>query len=142
MFVPCTANVVPRWLRSMYKLIELGRAVLSTSTTNLELWLKTLITISPGQECTHLGQRLEQHIATSLLDLLSSGEVWVGCGNGLYIDLIITFGGQPLADEQLRQLSECILVAPVRTLECSAICLTDRTLSGMGAAEAATLVTE
>jgi hypothetical protein len=126
----------------MYKSVELGRAVLSTSTTNLELWLKTLITVSPEQECTNLGQQLEQHTATSLLDRLSSGEVWVGCGNGLHIELMITFGGQPLADEQLRQLSECILVAPVRTLESSAICLTDRTLLGMGAAEAATLVTE
>ncbi|KAF2625536.1 hypothetical protein BU25DRAFT_473600 [Macroventuria anomochaeta] len=93
----------------MHKSTELGRAVLSTSTANLELWLRTLITVSPQQHCTNL----EQHDATSLLSLLSSGEVWVGRGNGLYIDLDITFKGQPLADEQLRQLSEAILDAPV-----------------------------
>ncbi|KAJ4987220.1 hypothetical protein SVAN01_07231 [Stagonosporopsis vannaccii] len=89
--------------------IELGRAVLSTPAANLELWLRTLITISPQQQCTDL----EQHNAASLLGILSSGKVWVGRGNGLYIDLDITFKHQPVADEQLRRLSEDILVAPV-----------------------------
>lgn len=94
----------------MHKSIELGRAVLSTSFTNLELWLKTLIRISPQQECINF----EQHNAISLSSLLSSGEVWVGRGNGLYIDLDLTFKGQPIADEQLQHLSKALLGAPVR----------------------------
>ncbi|KAF9693895.1 hypothetical protein EKO04_008392 [Ascochyta lentis] len=93
----------------MHKSIELGRAVLSTSTTNHELWLKTLITISPQQQCTNI----EQYDTASLLDYLSSGEAWVGRGNGLYIKFDFTFRGEPLADEQIRQLSKVILDAPV-----------------------------
>jgi|SRR5690242_5950090 len=99
----------------MRKSIELGRAVLSTPAVNLELWLKTLITISPQQHCTDL----EQHNAASLLDTLSSGKVWVGRGNGLYIELEITFRHRPVADEQLRQLSEGILAAPVSVCKAS-----------------------
>jgi hypothetical protein len=93
----------------MHKSIELGRAVLSTSTPNLELWLKTLITVSSQQGHTDF----ELHTATSLLEILSSGEAWVGRGNGLYIDLVLTYRGQPLANEQLQCLSDAILGAPV-----------------------------
>ncbi|KAF3044820.1 hypothetical protein E8E12_010920 [Didymella heteroderae] len=92
----------------MRKSIELGRAVLSTSTANFELWLRTLITISPQQKYTNL----EQLDASSTLSLLSSGDVWVGRGHGLYIDLDITLRGQHLAGEQLQQLSEAVLEAP------------------------------
>lgn len=99
----------------MRKSIELGRAVLSTPAVNLELWLKTLITISPQQHCTDL----EQHNAASLLDTLSSGKVWVGRGNGLYIELEITSRHRPVANEQLRRLSECILAAPVSACKAS-----------------------
>ncbi|KZM19220.1 hypothetical protein ST47_g9590 [Ascochyta rabiei] len=98
----------------MHKSIELGRAVLSTSTINFELWLKTSIKISPQQPCTNF----EQHNAISLLNLLSSGEAWVGRGNGLYIDLDLTLRGQPLADEQVQQLSQAILDAPVWSQLC------------------------
>lgn len=97
----------------MPKSVELGRAVLSASTANVELWLRTLITISPQQDSTNL----EQRDATSILDLLSSGEVWVGRGKGLHMDLDLTLRGQPLADEQLQQLSEAMLEAPVSTLD-------------------------
>jgi len=97
----------------MRKSIELGRAVLSTTTANFELWLTTLITISPQQQCTNL----EQRDAASILSLLSSGDVWVGRGQGLHIDLDITLRGQPLAEEQLQQLSEALLEAPVSTLD-------------------------
>ncbi|KAF3052471.1 hypothetical protein E8E11_010310 [Didymella keratinophila] len=93
----------------MRKSIELGRAVLSTTTANSELWLTTLITISPQQQCTNL----EQRDAASILSHLSSGDVWVGRGQGLYIDLDITLKGQPLAEDQLQQLSEALLEAPV-----------------------------
>ncbi|KAH6639483.1 hypothetical protein C7974DRAFT_132447 [Boeremia exigua] len=93
----------------MHRSIELGRAVFSIAATDLELWLRTLITISPQQQCTDLGQ----HDEASLLDILTSGKVWVCRGNSLYIDMEVTFKGQPVAEDQLRQLSEAILVAPV-----------------------------
>lgn len=95
------------------KQIELGRAVLATSTTDLDLWCKTLITISSQQQDINL----ERHSEASLLGLLSSNEVWVGRGNGLHIDLDITFDRQPIADVQLRQLSDAILDAPASTLQ-------------------------
>lgn len=99
----------------MHRSIELGRAVLSIPAASLELWLRTLITISPQQQCTDL----KQYDTASLLDILSSGKVWVGRGNGLYIDLEVGFKHRPVADEQLRQLSEAILSAPVRICELS-----------------------
>jgi hypothetical protein len=114
----------------MRKSVELGRAVLSTSTANLELWLRTLITISPQQQCTNL----EQRDAASILSLLSSGDVWVGRGNGLYMDLDITLRGKPLADEQLQQLSEAMLEAPVSMVDAYRVSVTYKVHTGMGAA--------
>ncbi|KAF3007834.1 hypothetical protein E8E13_010694 [Curvularia kusanoi] len=93
----------------MHASIELGRAVIATSAADLELWCKTLITISPQQQCTNF----EQHSAVSLLELISSDKVWVGRGNGLHVDLNITFNGQPVGDAMLRRLSDSILGAPV-----------------------------
>lgn len=111
------------------KQIELGRAVLATSTTDLELWCKTLITISSQQQDINL----ERHSEASLLGLLSSNEVWVGRGNGLYIDLDITFDRQPIADVQLRQLSDAILDAPASTSQ-QPISVTAKTVhTGMAA---------
>lgn len=111
----------------MRRSIELGRAVLSTSTANLELWLKTLITISPKQQYTEL----EQRDANSILSLLSSGDVWVGRGNGLYMDLDITLRGQPLAYEQLQQLYEAMLEAPVSTLNACTLFVAHQVFTGM-----------
>lgn len=96
----------------MCKTVELGRAVLSTSAANLELWLKTLIAISPQQQRANL----EQYNAATLLNVLFSDEVWIARGNGLYIDLDVTFKGRPVADEQLRRLTQAILDAPVSQL--------------------------
>ncbi|KAJ8116280.1 hypothetical protein OPT61_g2257 [Boeremia exigua] len=93
----------------MSRSIELGRAVLSTASANLELWLRTLITISPQQQCTDLAQ----HTGYTLLQYLSSGKLWVSLRNELYIGLEISFKGQPIADGQLRQLRDSILNAPV-----------------------------
>ena len=120
----------------MHRSIELGRAVLSTPTTNLELWLKTLITISPQQERTNF----QQYNVTSLLDLFSSGEAWVGRGNGMHIDLDLTFRGQPIADELLRQLSEALIAGPASTLAALTVCITDKTTSGMETAELAAII--
>lgn len=115
----------------MHRSIELGRAVLSTSSANLELWLRTLITITPQQQCTNV----EQRDATSMLGLLSSGEVWVGRGDGLYIDLDLTSRGRPLADEQLQQLSGAILEAPVSTDNASKLSVAYKVITGLGTAE-------
>lgn len=130
------ASVVPPRLKSMHKSIELGRAVLSTSTSDLELWLKTLITISPQQECTNF----DQHNVGSLLELLSSGEVWVGRGNGLYIELELTLRGQPPANEQLRQLSEVILGATVSASGFIPTLTADSILTGLGSIEIVAIV--
>jgi hypothetical protein len=105
--------------------------VLSTSTANLELWLRTLITISPQQQCINL----EQRDAASILSLLSSNEVWVGRGAGLYIDLDLTLRGQPLADEQLQQLSEALLEAPVSALYTPRLPVAYKLTTGLGTAE-------
>ncbi|KAF2127246.1 hypothetical protein P153DRAFT_387792 [Dothidotthia symphoricarpi CBS 119687] len=93
----------------MPRTIELGRAVLSSPATNLELWLTTLITISPQQDSTNI----DQFSSASLLVLLSSGDVWVGRGNGLHIDLHLTLRGEPLAHRQLQELANNIVKAPV-----------------------------
>lgn len=97
----------------MHASIELGRAVIATSAADLELWCKTLITISPQQQCT----KFEQHSAASLLELISSDKVWVGRGNGLHVDIDITFNGRPVGDAILRRLSDTILSAPVSLVE-------------------------
>ncbi len=93
----------------MEKSIELGRAVLSTAAVNLELWLRTLITISPQQQCTDFGRQ----DPNSLLEYLANGGVWVGRGSELYIELQISSERRPVSYEQLEQLSEAILIAPV-----------------------------
>lgn len=92
----------------MSRTIELGRAVLSSPTTSHELWLTTLITISPQQNSTNI----EQYNPPFLLDLLSSGSVWVGRGNGLHIDLNLTLRGEPLGDRHLQELANRIVEAP------------------------------
>ncbi|CAO2658622.1 Nn.00g063450.m01.CDS01 [Neocucurbitaria sp. VM-36] len=76
---------------------------------HLELWLTTLITISPQQEDIDL----QQLKPSQLLDLLSSGNVWVCRGSGSHIELLITVREEPLAHKQLQDLVESILQAPV-----------------------------
>lgn len=115
----------------MRKSIELGRAVLSTSTANFELWLRTLITISPPQQRTNL----EELDLLAALRLLSSGNVWLGRGNGLHMDLDITFRGQPLAGQQLQQLSGAIVEAPVSFFDACSLSVTYKVSIGLGTVE-------
>lgn len=96
----------------MSRSIELGRAVLCSPAANLELWLTTLITISPQQDDTNL----QDFKPAQLLELLASGNVWVRRGHGMHIDLLPTLREEPLPHRQLQDLIEGILRAPVSVL--------------------------
>jgi hypothetical protein len=93
----------------MSRVVELGRAVLASSTQNLELWLTTLITISPSQHSINL----QQLSASSILQLLSSGDVWIGRGHGMCIELDLSLRGEQLPHQQFHDLINSILEAPV-----------------------------
>jgi hypothetical protein len=96
--------------------IELGRAVIAMQSTNIELWLTTLITLSPDannpsvQEITVDLQTLEND---ALLDYLSSGSVWVKRGNNMHMSFDCSKLGKPLDSHHLRQLGEGIVSAQV-----------------------------
>ena len=93
----------------MPRTVEVGRAVLSSPATDLELWLTTLITVSFPQEATNM-----HHLRpTQFLEYLASGNVWVGRGVGFHMDLSLTLRGEPLPSEQTIPLTESILLAPV-----------------------------
>jgi len=89
--------------------IELGRAVLASQTTNLELWLTTLITFSPQQD----GVNLQQLGSNAFIEYISSGDVWVDRACGMLINFDINLKGEPLQSGQLRQLGNSIVNAPV-----------------------------
>lgn len=93
----------------MSRLAELGRAVLCSPAQNLELWLTTLITVSPQQGDIDL----QQLKPSQLLDFLSSGDVWVCRGSDMHLELLITLREEPLPHRQLQDLVENILQAPV-----------------------------
>lgn len=93
----------------MSRTFEVGRAVLSTSGTNIELWLTTLITISPQQNTIDM-QRLR---SSDFLDYTSSGKVWVYCDHGMHVDLAISMQEYPLTHSTQCELTESILRAPV-----------------------------
>ncbi|KAK1908729.1 hypothetical protein P3342_009580 [Pyrenophora teres f. teres] len=93
----------------MSRSIELGRAVLGSPTSNHELWLTTLITISPEQCATYL----QQLKAGQCLEILASGGLWVRRGHGMHIDLKITVGEEALPPRKLQELAEAIYQAPV-----------------------------
>lgn len=93
----------------MARTIEVGRAVLASSTQRLELWLTTLITISPLQHSIDL----QQLSSSSLLSLLSSGDIWVGRGHGMHVELQLTMRGEQLSRRQFQELTNNILEAPV-----------------------------
>ena len=87
----------------------MGRAVLSAPTTNHELWLTTLITISPEQDATYLA-RLKP---AQFLRALSSGAFWVGRGHDMHMDLKLTLQDEVLPLKQLQDLTDAIIRAPV-----------------------------
>jgi len=96
----------------MSRLIELGRAVLSSPATDHQLWLTTFITISPKRDATYL----QQLTSVEYLDALTSGAVWVSRGHGMYIDMTLSLRDQLLPNKQLQDLANAVLNAPVSVL--------------------------
>jgi hypothetical protein len=93
----------------MTRSIELGRAVLCSPTSNLELWLTTLITLS----LTPDENNMQQLKPARLLDHLASGHVWVGRGHGMHMKLALTLSEEPLDRNHLQDLTDAIVRAPV-----------------------------
>jgi hypothetical protein len=85
-------------------------------STNIELWLTTLITLSPdannpsAQIITVNFHSLGNY---ALLDYLSSGNVWVKRGNNMHMSFDCSKLGKPLDSHHLRQLGEGIVGAQV-----------------------------
>jgi hypothetical protein len=96
----------------MSRTVEVGRAVLASSTQHLELWLTTLIVISPLQQWINIGQLSSR----SILKHMSSGEVWVGRGNGLRLEISIMLRGEPFPLTEFQELLSSIIEAPVSGL--------------------------
>jgi hypothetical protein len=95
----------------MSKLIELGRAVLSSPAIDYELWLTTLITISPRQDGTYL----QELTSAQYLDMLMSGAVWLNRGHDMYVELKFNIREELLPCNQLQDLTNAVLCAPVGT---------------------------
>ncbi|KAH9881170.1 hypothetical protein J1614_001665 [Plenodomus biglobosus] len=93
----------------MLRTLELGRAVLGSAAPDLELWLTTFITLLIPQPNTGL----QQMCASSLFDLLSSGNVWVGRGYDMHLIIEPILGEEPLTDKHLQRLTECVVQAPL-----------------------------
>jgi hypothetical protein len=96
----------------MKRTIEVGRAVLASSTRHLELWLTTLIIISPSQHWIDLEQ-LSSH---ALISLLSSGKVWVGRGSDMRAEISLMLRGEPLLLADFQEVLKGIVEAPVSVL--------------------------
>jgi hypothetical protein len=109
----------------MSRTIEVGRAVLTSSAQHQELWLRTLITISPSQHSIDLEQ-LSPHI---ILNLLSSGNVWVGRGHGMRVEIGLTWRGETFPQQELHELVNNIVQAPVSSLSWITVHIETLTLS-------------
>ncbi|EUC46881.1 hypothetical protein COCMIDRAFT_4030 [Bipolaris oryzae ATCC 44560] len=93
----------------MLRSVELGRAVLHAPTAHHELWLTTLITISPKQDSPYLAQLTP----VQCLEALASGSLWVDRGHDMHVDLQLTVNNKALPHKQLQILTNAILQAPV-----------------------------
>jgi hypothetical protein len=72
-----------------------------------------LITILPVQHSIDIEQ-LSSHL---LLNFLSSGNVWVGRGRGLRVEIILTLRGETFPQQAFQELMNMILqasVSPIR----------------------------
>ncbi|KAL5455324.1 hypothetical protein PMIN06_004557 [Paraphaeosphaeria minitans] len=84
-------------------------------TANIELWLTTLIALSPGTNnlaAQNSGIDLQNLEIDTLIDYLSSGNVWVKRGNDMHMTFNCTKLGRPLDSHGLQQLGDCIVNAP------------------------------
>lgn len=93
----------------MLRKLEIGRAVLCSPQSNLELWLTAFITLLIPQDELDM----QQMKAETLIDLLPSGNVWVGRGNDMHLIVELTLREEPLAEEQLQVQCRSLLQAPV-----------------------------
>lgn len=93
----------------MIRDLELGRAVIASTTQNVELWLTTLITVSSSQSSINI----HQLPTGTLLSLLSNGGGWVGRGSGMRMEIELTLRGEPLPHQQFQDIVNGILGAPV-----------------------------
>lgn len=93
----------------MSRSVELGRAVLHAPTAHHELWLTTLITISPKQDSPYLAQLTP----VQCLKALASGLLWIDHGHDMHVNLELTVNNEALPHKQLQTLTNAILQAPV-----------------------------
>ncbi|ORY09348.1 hypothetical protein BCR34DRAFT_372383 [Clohesyomyces aquaticus] len=93
----------------MSRTVELGRAVLCSSSSQLQLWLKTLITLSPQQDATNL-HHLDKN---AFIEHLVEQNAWVCRGIGLHFTLQLSFQGKPLCRQEIGDLGRMILNAQV-----------------------------
>ncbi|XP_014560758.1 hypothetical protein COCVIDRAFT_23113 [Bipolaris victoriae FI3] len=93
----------------MSRSVELGRAVLHAPTAHHELWLTTLITISPKQDSPYLAQLTP----VQCLKALASGLLWIDRGHDMHVNLELTVNNEALPHKQLQTLTNAILQAPV-----------------------------
>ncbi|KAL6170732.1 hypothetical protein ACJQWK_03696 [Exserohilum turcicum] len=93
----------------MSSLVELGRAVIDAPTTNHELWLTTLIAISPKQDAAYIAQLTP----IQCLETLASGAFWVHRGHDMHMDLKLTLHNKALPHRQIQDLTQAILQAPI-----------------------------
>lgn len=90
--------------------------MIAMQSANIELWLTTLITLSPDTNnpaAQNASINLQTLDTDTLLNYLSSGNVWVKRGNGMHMSFNCTQLGRPLDSRDLRQLGDCIVNAPV-----------------------------
>ncbi|KAF2745686.1 hypothetical protein M011DRAFT_131926 [Sporormia fimetaria CBS 119925] len=93
----------------MARTVELGRAVLGCVDAPVQLWVSTLITVSPLTEWINLQDRKYDEV----LDYLVSGVPWVCRGRDLHAVLEVTEHGEPLEPVQRKRLEAGVLNAPV-----------------------------
>jgi hypothetical protein len=117
----------------MSRSIELGRAVFAIQSTNLELWLTTLITLSPDTINHSERNSIDLHSfeATELLEFIATGNAWVQRGNSMHMTLNFKKFGKPLDSHSLLQLGESLVHGPVSCVSVACVLVTNG--KGVGA---------
>lgn len=100
----------------MSRTVEMGRAVIALQAASIDLWLTTLITLSPdanNSPAQHTNLDFCSLAPNELLGYLSSGNTWVARGPAMHMTFDIQKLGRPLHSDCLRQLGDGIVNAPV-----------------------------
>ena len=85
-------------------------------SVDLELWLTTLITISPDTAtypAQHQTINLKNIEMIALLDYLSTGNVWVSRGTAMHMTFKLKKLEEPLSRQCLQHLGNSLINAPV-----------------------------